>query len=325
MSPRLTSDNPHLSEPKMSKEIVRIEGSEALPEQVRAYVREAISENTRRAYRSDLDHFAAWGGTIPAKPETVAAYLSAHAETLAVATLKRRLAALSVAHEAMGLHSPTSKKLVQAALRGIQRTHGSPQRQAKPLLVEDLLRIMATLGDGPKDMRDRALLLIGFAGGFRRSELVALNQEDIEVVRQGLIVTIRRSKTDQTGEGRRIGIPLARGRYCPVHSYERWIETAGIETGAIFRPVTRHGHVGEGRLSTRSISTIVKERIKAIGHDAENYSGHSLRAGLATSAAMAGISTLAIRQQTGHRSDATLARYVRRGELFVNNAAGSLL
>jgi len=325
MSLLLTSDNPHLSEPTMGTEITRFGADDSLPEAVREYVREAVSENTRRAYRSDLEHFADWGGAIPATPETVAAYLSDHAAVLSVATLKRRLAAISVAHEARGRPSPTSTKLVQATLRGIQRTHGAPQRQAKPLLVEDLLRIMALLGNRPKDIRDKALLLIGFAGVFRRSELIAVNCNDIEIVHQGMIITIRRSKTDQTGQGRRIGIPMARGRYCPVHAYECWIDVAETDTGPIFRSVTRHGQVTADRLSTRSVSDIIKERVKAIGLDAKYYSGHSLRAGLATSAAIAGVSTLAIRQQTGHRSDATLARYVRSGELFINNAAGALL
>lgn len=309
----------------MSTEIIQQEASESLRETFRAYVREAVSGNTRRAYRADLEHFLAWGGSISASPENVATYLSAHAEALAIATLKRRLAAISVAHEAKGLPSPTTTKLVKAALRGIQRTHGAPQREAKPLLVEDLLRIMAVLGDGPKDVRDKALLLVGFAGGFRRSELIALDREDIEMVRQGMIVTIKRSKTDQTGAGRKVGIPLARGRYCPVHALENWLATAEIETGAVFRSVTRHHLISGIRLSDRAVSAIVKERAKAIGLDSAHYSGHSLRAGLATSAAMAGISALAIRRQTGHRSDATLARYVRSGELFVNNAAGNLL
>ncbi len=309
----------------MSDEITRYESPNRLPESVRDYIRESVSENTRRAYRADLYHFTAWGGRIPASPEVVASYLSDHAGSLAIATLKRRLAAISVAHEANGYHSPTSTKLVKATLRGIQRLHGVPQGEAKPLLVQDLFKIMATLGGSPKDIRDRALLLIGFAGGFRRSELVALNRDDIEIVRQGMIVTVTRSKTDQSGQGRKVGIPLARGRYCPIQSYERWIEVAGIDGGAIFRSVTRHGHIEDKRLSTRSVSSIVKHRVEAIGLDPEGYSGHSLRAGLATSAAMAGISTLAIRQQTGHRSDATLAKYVRSGELFINNAAGGLL
>ncbi len=321
----LTSDNTHLSEPKIDNKISATGSYNNLPETVRAYVRASVSDNTRRAYRSDLDRFVAWGGSIPSTPEIIASYLSEHAETLSVATLKRRLASISIAHETKGYTSPISTQIVQATMRGIQRTHGTPQRQAKPLLVEDLLRIMAVFGDNPKDIRDKALLLIGFAGGFRRSELVALNKGDIEIVRQGIIITINRSKTDQTGQGRQLGIPMARGRYCPVQAFEDWIDIAKIETGPVFRSVTRHGYVNGERLSTRSVSTILKERVKTIGLDAANYSGHSLRAGLATSAAMAGISTLAIRQQTGHRSDATLAKYVRSGELFVNNAAGSLL
>jgi len=309
----------------MSDKIIRFEDAGSLTETTREYVRHSVSENTRRAYRADLDHFLAWGGNQPASPETIAAYLSDHAETLSIATLKRRVAALSVAHEARNLPNPISTKIVQATLRGIQRLHGVPQSEAKPLLVEDLLRIMATMGDGPKDTRDRALLLIGFAGGFRRSELVAINCTDIEIVRQGLVVSVNRSKSDQTGQGRKVGIPLARGRYCPVRSYEAWMAMAGIEKGPVFRSVTRSGAVQDQRLSARSVSSIVKQRVVQIGLDPARYSGHSLRAGLATSAAMAGISTLAIRQQTGHRSESTLAKYVRSGELFLNNAASALL
>lgn len=309
----------------MDTKITRFDERRDLSEQVRTYVRDSVSENTRRAYKTDLEHFAAWGGSVPCEPEIVAAYLAEHAHVLAVATLKRRIAAISVAHEARGHTSPTSAKIVKAAMRGIQRTYGSAQRQAKALLVEDLMRIMALLGDNPKDTRDKAILLMGFAGGFRRSELVALNVEDIDLVRQGMTLNIRRSKTDQTGEGRTIGIPFARGRYCPVRTFETWRDMARISEGPLFRPVTRHGRIGNDRLSGEAVSVVVKERIAAIGHDPERYSGHSLRAGLATSAAMAGLSTLAIRQQTGHRSDATLARYVRIGELFTNNVVGVLL
>lgn len=309
----------------MDTKITRFGGRNDLPEQVRTYVHEAVAENTRRAYRADLEHFIAWGGNIPCGPETVATYLAEHADTFAVATLKRRIAAISVAHEARGHSTPTSSKLVQAAMRGIQRTHGSAQRQAKPFLVEDLMRIMPMLGNGPKDTRDRALILVGFAGGFRRSELVALNVEDIDLVRQGMTVTIRRSKTDQAGEGRKIGIPFARGRYCPVRTFETWRDLVGVSDGPLFRPVNRHGKVGTARLSGEAVSVVVKKRIAAIGHEPDGYSGHSLRAGLATSAAMAGLSTLAIREQTGHRSDATLARYVRAGELFTNNVVSALL
>ena len=201
----------------------------------------------------------------------------------------------------------------------------TPQRASSPLLVEDLLRIMSMLGDSPKDTRDRALLLIGFAGGFRRSELVALDVEDFRQVRQGMIVSIRRSKTDQAGKGREIGIPLARGRFCPVKGLEKWMTTAGIESGPIFRTVDRHGLVHDKRLSGEAVANVVKARVAEIGLNSDSYSGHSLRAGLATSAAIAGVSSLDIRKQTGHASDAMLARYVRSGELFINNAVAALL
>ncbi len=309
----------------MDVKITRYEGHNDLPEQVRTYVRDAVSENTRRAYRTDLEHFTNWGGTIPCEPEMVATYIADYADILAVSTLKRRLAAISVGHEARGYPSSTSSKIVKATMRGIQRTKSTAQRQAKPLLVEDLMRIMAMLGDSPKDTRDKALLLIGFAGGFRRSELVAINCSDIELVRQGMTITIRRSKTDQTGEGRTIGIPFARGRYCPVKTFETWRDMAGISKGPLFRPVTRHDKIDTARLSGEAVSIIVKKRIAAIGHDPASYSGHSLRAGLATSAAMAGLSTISIRQQTGHASEATLAQYIRQGELFTNNVVGALL
>jgi integrase len=148
---------------------------------------------------------------------------------------------------------------------------------------------------------------------------------EIERVRQGAIVQLRRSKTDQGGVGRKIGVPFGRTRYCPVLALESWIELSGIGTGAIFRPVDKHGHVASGRLSGDAISIIVRERVAGAGLDPAGYSGHSLRAGFATSAAQAGVSTLKIRAQTGHASDAMLTRYVRDGQLFDQNAAGSLL
>ncbi len=289
------------------------------------YVRVSVADNTRRAYRSDLLHFIDWGGTIPATDVMVADYLAAHANILSVATLSRRVVSISKAHTSKGLESPTESDLIKTTLRGIKRTHGRPQRASAPLLVEDLLRIMNLLGDGPKGMRDRALLLIGFAGGFRRSELVGLDVENFRYVRQGMILTIRRSKTDQAGAGREIGIPFARGRFCPVKSLEEWLQAAQIEDGPIFRPIDRHGGVGASRLSPEAVSGVVKERAEEIGLDPTKYSGHSLRAGLATSAAMAGVSSLDIRKQTGHASDAMLARYVRSGELFVNNVVTTLL
>lgn len=289
------------------------------------YVRESLAENTRRAYLSDLAHFEEWGGVLPASPAAVASYLAAHADTLTVATLVRRVASISKAHEARGFSNPCRSEILRATLRGIKRTHGAAQRQAKPLLKENLFLALNTMGEGVKDIRDRALLLIEFAGGFRRSELVGLDRADIEHVRQGLVITLRRSKTDQEGEGRRIGIPYGRTRHCPVAALDEWLSLTGIESGPIFRPVDRHGHVSPERLSGEAVSLVVRERVAAVGTDPTGYSGHSLRAGFATSAAQAGVSTWKIRQQTGHASDAMLGRYVRDGQLFDGNAAGALL
>lgn len=288
-------------------------------------VRHSVASSTRVAYASDLKHFAEWGGVLPASPDMVAAYVAAYAGKLSVATITRRIATLSKAHQAMAGSNPCRSPLVKATLQGLRRKHGTAQKQAKPLLKEELFAILDPMGDSMKDTRDRALLLVGFAGGFRRSELVGLDVADIEHVRQGIIMTLRHSKTDQEGAGRKIGIPHGRTRHCPVAALANWLTRSGITEGAIFRPINRHGQLQPERLSGDAISEMIRERIAAAGLDPEGYSGHSLRAGFATSAAQAGASPIKIRQQTGHASDAMLSRYIRDGELFVGNAAGVIL
>jgi integrase len=255
----------------------------------------------------------------------VADYLAACAGELSVATIARRVAAIAKAHAARGISDPTKSELVRATLRGIRRTRGRAQRQAKPLIKEDLFVVLEAMDDSVKDVRDRALLLIGFAGGLRRSELVAIDVNDIEHVRQGVVINIRRSKTDQEGRGRKVGIPHGRTRWCPVIALSEWSELAGIFDGPVFRPVDRHGCMADSQLSGEAVSLVIKERVAAVGFDANYYSGHSLRAGLATSAAAAGASSWKIRAQTGHASDATLARYIRDADMFIDNVSGSLL
>ena len=339
----LPSDNTHLSEPSTgavcdqdsdgmheaklaaSGPLFAIDCKSDLDDAVRGFVEAGIAQATRRAYRADLEHFADWGGSVPATDVQLAGYVAAHAATLSVATLVRRLASISVAHEARGYPNPAKSPLVRATMRGIRRDHGRAQRQARPLLKEDLLAVLAAMGGAPRDLRDRALLLIGFAGGFRRSEIIAIDCNHVERVRQGVVVTLRKSKTDQEGVGRKLGIPLGRSKACPCGALDDWLAIAGISEGPVFRPVDRQGRVASGRLSREAVSIIVKDRIAAAGIDPTGYSGHSLRAGLATSAAMAGVSMLKIRAQTGHASDAMLGRYIRDGELFVDNAAGALL
>jgi integrase len=296
-----------------------------MPEAVASYVRDGLAENTRRAYQSDLRQFELWGGSLPASPETIAAYLATHAECLSVTTLIRRLAALSRAHQARGLSNPVRTELVRATLRGIKRKRRRTQLQAKPLLRDDLLLVLDAMGNGLKDLRDRALLLIGFAAALRRSELVALDVADVEHVRRGIVLHLKRSKTDQDCQGHNVAIPYGRSRWCPVACLDAWLSASGITESAIFRPVDRHGRVRNARLSGEVVSIVVGERIAAAGLDPTGYSGHSLRAGLATSAAQAGVPAWRIKAQTRHASETMLAHYIRQGELFTDNAAGALL
>lgn len=288
------------------------------------YIHAALADNTRKGYQSDLDHYLKWGGSIPANPEQVSQYLVAYAELLSPATLSRRVVSISRAHTSHGIQSPTKSDLVKTTIRGIKRTVSTKQRQVEPVLKNILCDMVQGL-EGIKGCRDSALLLVGFAGAFRRSELVGLQYSDIEFVEQGLVINLRKSKTDQLGEGRKIAIPYARGSVCPVLALKAWIALSKISDGALFRPVTRHGRIESPALSTQAVAVIVKERAKFIGLDASKYSGHSLRSGLVTSAAQAGVSSWKIRQQTGHKSDAMLNRYIRDAKLFIDNAVGVLL
>jgi site-specific recombinase XerD len=292
--------------------------------EVSLYLHASLSNSTRKAYRSDLSHFISWGGTVPATPEMIAVYLAAHADLHAPATLARRLVSISKAHRAQALPSPTTTELVRATLRGIRHIHGSAQRQVAPAVKEDVLAMVAGL-TGIKGVRDKALLLIGFAGAFRRSELVSLTVADIEQAKQGLVIQLIRSKTDQEGRGRKVAIPYARGAVCPVLTLQQWLEVAKITEGPVFRAVNRHGAISDSALTPQAVALVIKARARAVGLDPGKYAGHSLRAGLVTSAAQLGVSSWKIRQQTGHKSDALLARYIRDANIFVDNAAGVVL
>jgi len=303
----------------------RESAAKPLPEPLRHFLSHSLSPNSKRAYTADLAHFRACGGHIPSTPEAVATYLAAMAETHAVATIQRRLAAISKAHRALGHDDPTKAEIVAATIRGIRRTKGVAQREAQALQRGDLFMVLERIGNRSIDVRDKALLLVGFAAAFRRSELIGLGCDDVEHVRQGIVLHLRRSKTDQIGEGRKIAIPFGRTRWCPVRRLSDWLAHAGIEEGPIFRSIDRHGRIAPDRLSGEAVSAIIKKRVEAAGFDPEAFSGHSLRAGLATSAAMVGASMWKIRQQTGHASDAMLIRYIRDGDMFTDNAAGAIL
>lgn len=329
----LTSDKPHLSGPKLALSDPRNTDaanngnyhSLYVSERVEKFVRESLSENTRRAYASDLARFEAWGGSIPANAEMIAAYLTEHAASHACNTLTRWLASLSKAHRALGAADPTKEELTRSVLRGIRRRYGRPLKQAAPLTREILFEILEVIPEDLKGLRDRALLLIGFAGGFRRSELVGLEFDDVSNEEEGLVLTIRRSKTDQIGNGRKIGVPFARGRHCPVKALRAWIKVASIEIGPIFRSINRQGVISSNALSNQAVSLVIKERLRSAGLDPSGFAGHSLRSGFVTSAAKAGVSSWKIRQQTGHASETMLARYIRDLDILTDNAAGALL
>jgi len=306
-------------------------GDLTLTAQAEHYFRASQAFNTRRAYGADWRHFLQWcqaagRGSLPASPETLVLYLSALAQTAKTSTLARRASAISQAHQAAGFDSPTHHLAVRKVMAGIRREKGTAQTGKRPVVTEDLRAMVGPLKKNRAlDVRDRALLLVGFAGAFRRSELVGLNVDDLEFNREGLVANIRRSKTDPEGQGRRLGIPYgSTPATCPVRALEAWLEILGADDGPVFRRINRHGHIGGKRLTAQSVALVVKRAAAAVGLDPDPLAGHSLRAGLATAAAAAGVSERAIMAQTGHRSVTMLRKYIREGSLFLENAAAKV-
>jgi site-specific recombinase XerD len=301
-----------------------------LPEQVREYIRASKAENTLRGYQSDWRDFCGWCearglGPLPASAETVATYIAECAGRLKVGSIQRRLNAIAEAHKAVGMESPTHHSTVTNTMKGIRRTLGRAPVQKAATLTDDIRAMVNATDAGIIGARDRALVLLGFAGAFRRSERVGLVAEDCAFGKDGLTVTLRRSKVDQEGIGRKIGIPYGSNpETCPVRVLMGWLELATIITGPLFRSINRHGQVQAGRLSDIDVARVVKKLAERAGLDAAKYAGHSLRAGHATSAAIAGASERSIMNQTGHRSVQMVRRYIRDGNLFRENSAGKL-
>jgi integrase len=323
VSDGITRDNIHLSEViSRTSQTASAAVSNPLSFQdcadakVLEFIAAATASNTRRAYQSDIAHFVGRGGCIPATAEQVARYLADHAAVLSMATLARRLAGIRAAHAERGFPDPTKSELVRLTFRGIRRKHGKSQLRVAALGTGELAAIIRSLGQSAKDIRDAAILLIGFAGAFRRSELVAIDCKHIGPCERGVLIRIPRSKTDQEGQGRTVSIPRVPGVMCPVAALDRWLHTSRVSEGPVFRPVTKGGKILPARISPEAIACVLKNRVQTIGRDPARYSGHSLRAGFATGAAKMGVPMWRIRAQTGHLSDSMLERYIREGQLF---------
>ncbi len=299
-------------------------------DKARAYAEQSTADNTKRAYSADWQHFTAWCAaqqllSLPADVATLCAYLAELADTFKLSTIERRMASIGKAHRLAGHPDPTKTEQAHLVMKGIRRALGRAQTQKAPATLEPLRTMLGTLDTSRAGLRDRALLLLGFAGAFRRSELVSLDVADLRFVAGGVEVTVRRSKTDQEGQGTTKGIPLGQNAAtCPVRALRAWLAASELVSGALFRPIDRHGNVKKARLSSSAVARIVKRCAGAAGLDAEAYAGHSLRAGLATAAAAAGVSERSIMAQTGHKSEAMVRKYIRRGSLFTDNAAGKV-
>lgn len=290
----------------------------------------AFSKNTSRAYRSDWEDFTGWCRIralqfLPATPDTVATYIGELAARASLSTLRRRLVAISQAHSLAGHPSPTKSTTVRMVLRGITRTFADERKtvtRKSPLLLDDIRSMMRNLGTHRlKDVRDRALILLGFAGAFRRSELVALDVVDIMFGTEGAVAHLNRSKTDQAGAGFEKAIPLGRHEEtCPVTALRRWIEATGISEGPLFRAITKGGVLSHTRLTDRSVSLVLKTLVRKAGLDGSTISGHSLRAGFVTEALIRGATYAHVQRQTGHKSLNMVGVYDRDKARFRNNA-----
>jgi integrase len=292
------------------------------------YITAATSKNTRRAYQSDIRHFEGWGGRLPAGTETILTYLQAFAKDLNPRTLARRLTALKNWHIYQGFLDPTQHPSVSKTLAGIMRIHGKPKNKAPPLLPEHLLKIVTYLNEENtlRAMRDSALLQIAFFSAFRRSEIVTICYEHIQWKEQGIDILIPHSKTDQTNEGQYCAVPYGNEQLCPVRALKLWMEQSGITKGPIFRQIYLKGHLNEAALVPLSVSHILVKRARdAEIPQAENFSSHSLRRGLATSASRDGASLPAIMRQGRWKNVNTVIEYIEAAQRFEENAAASVL
>ncbi len=288
------------------------------------------ANNTLRAYKSDFRDFGIFCAkhgfsSMPTQPKIVSLYLTHLSESSKISTLRRRLVSIGVVHKLKGHYLDTKHPVIIENLMGIKRKKGSIQRGKKPLLINHLKEIINVIDEQKiekiKKLRNRTLILIGFGGGFRRTELISIDYEDLDFVEEGVKITLRRSKTDQFGEGMIKGLPyFATEKYCPVTSLKNWIYLSKIKTGPIFRRFAKGPILTHHRLTDQSVVLIIKNYLKLAGIENKNFSGHSLRSGFATVAAESGADERSIMAMTGHKSTQMVRRYIKEANIFKNNA-----
>ena len=290
--------------------------------------------NTLRAYKSDFKDFGSFCAkhglnSLPSDPKIVSIYLTHLSKTSKVSTLRRRLVSISMIHKLKGHYLDTKHPIIIENLMGIKRKKGTIQKGKKPLLINTLKDIINVIDkenvDEIKKFRDKAIILVGFGGGFRRNEIVSIDYEDLEFVKEGVKITVKKSKTDQFGEGMIKGLPYFDNQiYCPVVNLEKWISLSRINKGPIFRRFNKGSVLTDNRLTDQSVVLLIKEYLKKAGIQSENFAGHSLRSGFATVAAQSGADERSIMTMTGHKTTQMVRRYIKEANLFKNNALNNL-
>ncbi len=288
------------------------------------------ANNTLRAYKSDFKDFGAFCtrhglNSLPTEPKIISLYLTDLSKKSKISTLRRRLVSISMVHKLRGHYLDTKHPVIIENLMGIKRVKGSIQKGKKPLLINHLKSIINVIDEQKiekiKKLRDKTIILIGFGGGFRRNELISIDYEDLEFVPEGVKIIIKRSKTDQFGEGMIKGLPYFTNEiYCPVNNLKKWLEISRIKTGPIFRRFSKGSTLTDNRLTDQSIVLIMKKYLKLAGIENKNFAGHSLRAGFATVAAESGADERSIMAMTGHKTTQMVRRYIREANIFKNNA-----
>ena len=306
----------------------------SLHEETLNNLKSSKSNNTLRAYMSDFKDFGAFCSqhgfeSLPTEPKIVSLYLTHLSKNSKISTLRRRLVSIGVVHKLKGHYLDTNHPIIIENLMGIKRVKGSIQKGKKPILINHLKSIINVINQQNiseiKKARDKSIILIGFGGGFRRTELISIDNEDLEFVPEGLKIIIKRSKTDQFGEGMTKGLPyFDNPEYCPVRNLNKWLEISKIKKGPIFRRFAKGSLVTNKRLTDQTVVLLIKKYLNLAGIDNSNYSGHSLRSGFATAAAESGADERSIMAMTGHKTTQMVRRYIKEANIFKNNALNKI-